>query len=83
MTIVNSTKRTLRTVVQLVVGIAAATPLVLSASGIPEATPGYAVLIAVSAAVCRVIALPAVEALLPSWLRIEPPSRSGGRGGGE
>jgi predicted TIM-barrel enzyme len=78
MTISNDARRTLRTVLQPIVGIAAATPLILSASGIPDATPGYAVLVAVSAGVCRVMALPSVNALLPSWLSVDQPTGGSG-----
>lgn len=67
----DSTTRTLRTVFQTVVAVAAGMPLLLDASGIPEATPGVAVVLAVSAAVTRLMALPLVNSLLPSFLRKE------------
>ena len=67
----DSTTRTARTVFQTVVAIAAGMPLLLDASGIPEATPGVAVVLAVSAAVTRLMALPLVNSLLPAFLRKE------------
>lgn len=67
----DSTTRTLRTVFQTVVAVAAGMPLLLDASGIPDATPGVAVVLAVSAAVTRLMALPLVNSLLPSFLRKE------------
>lgn len=65
-----STKRTLRTVLQSVVGLAAALPLIVSASGVPETVPGVALALAVSAALTRIMAIPAVNDLLPEWLRV-------------
>lgn len=66
-----STKRTLRTVLQLVVGLAAALPMILSASGVPETAPGVAVALATSAAVTRIMSIPQVNDLLPRWLRLD------------
>lgn len=65
----DSTTRTARTVFQTVVAVAAGMPLLLDASGIPDATPGVAVILAVSAAVTRLMALPLVNDLLPGFLR--------------
>lgn len=67
----DSTTRTARTVFQTVVAIAAGMPLLLDASGIPDATPGVAVVVAVSAALTRLMALPLVNDLLPGFLRKE------------
>ena len=69
----DSTKRTLRTVLQLVVGLAAALPLIVGASGLPGTVPGLGVALGVAAGVTRVMALPAVNDLLPSWLRVDLP----------
>ena len=69
----DSTKRTVRTVLQTVIGLAAALPLIVSASGVPESLPGLGVALAVAAGVTRVMALPAVNDLLPAWLRVEMP----------
>jgi hypothetical protein len=62
-------RRTVRTVFQNVLGLAAAMPLILDAARLSDAVPGVAVALAVSGGVTRVMALPAVDALLPSWLR--------------
>ncbi|MFJ4799213.1 hypothetical protein [Kitasatospora purpeofusca] len=68
----DSTRRTIRTTLQTALGIAAALPLIVSASGIPEATPGVGVGLAVAAGLTKVMALPAVDRLLPGWLRAAP-----------
>jgi hypothetical protein len=62
-------KRTLRTVVQTAVGLCVLLPTVVDAAGVPETIPWVAGALAVAAGVARVMALPAVEALLPGWLR--------------
>ncbi|WP_435643351.1 hypothetical protein ACR9VJ_18055 [Streptomyces sp. H49] len=67
----DSTKRTLRTTVQTTVGVAAVLPAVVDASGIPQALPWVAAALAIAAGVTRVMALPAVQALLPGWLRTD------------
>jgi hypothetical protein len=60
----NSTRRTVRTVFQLALSLAAVLPLLVSASGLDETLPPLALALAVAAAVTRVMALPAVEQLL-------------------
>lgn len=65
----DANRRTVRTVFAFVVSLAAALPLIVDASGIPETTAGVGALLAVGAAVTRILALPAVDALLPAWLR--------------
>ncbi|MFD5504607.1 hypothetical protein ACFWJS_33690 [Streptomyces sp. NPDC127061] len=65
----DANRRTIRTVFAFVVSLAAALPLIVSASGIPETTAGVGALLAVGAAVTRILALPAVDGLLPAWLR--------------
>ncbi|GHE31936.1 hypothetical protein [Streptomyces hydrogenans] len=65
----DSTRRTVRTVFQTVVSVAAGMPLLLDASDIPETAPGVGVIIAVAAAVTRLMALPLVDGLLPSFLK--------------
>ena len=62
-------KRTLRTVVQTAVGLCVLLPTVVDAAGVSETIPWVAGALAVAAGVARVMALPAVEALLPVWLR--------------
>ncbi|GCD94085.1 hypothetical protein [Embleya hyalina] len=73
MAISGANRRMIRTSVQWVISAAAAAPLIVDASGIPEATPGVAVGLAVAAGLTRVMALPAVDRLLPSWLRAVDP----------
>ncbi|MET9086226.1 hypothetical protein ACIPX0_22790 [Streptomyces sp. NPDC090075] len=63
------TRRTLRTVVQTAVGLCVLLPTVVDAAGIPATLPWAAGALAVAAAVTRAMAVPAVQALLPSWLR--------------
>ncbi|MFE6494114.1 hypothetical protein [Streptomyces sp. NPDC057748] len=67
----DANRRTVRTAFAFVVSLAAALPLIVDASGVPETTAGVSVLLAVGAAVTRILALPAVDALLPAWLRKE------------
>ncbi|MFB7498456.1 hypothetical protein ACFC09_27850 [Streptomyces sp. NPDC056161] len=64
-------KRTLRTVVQTAVGLCVLLPTVVRAAGIPDTLPWAAGALAVAAAVTRAMAEPAVQALLPSWLRTD------------
>ncbi|MEU7025325.1 hypothetical protein ACF065_07280 [Streptomyces sp. NPDC015232] len=65
-------KRTARTLVQTAVGIAVVLPAIVDAAGVPETLPWVAGALAVAGALTRVMALPAVQRLLPSWLRVEP-----------
>lgn len=64
----DSTRRTLRTALQSVVGLAAGLPMLVDASGL-EQTGGVAVALTVAAAVTRVMSLPLVDELLPEWLK--------------
>jgi hypothetical protein len=64
-------KRTLRTVVQTAVGLCVLLPTVVDAAGIPDTLPWVAGALAAAGAVTRVMALPAVQALLPAWLRTD------------
>ncbi|HEY1179596.1 MAG TPA: hypothetical protein VGF17_25865 [Phytomonospora sp.] len=68
----DATRRTVRTVVQTVLGIAAGLPLIIDAAGIPQSAAGVAVALAVAGGLTRVMALPVVENLLPGWLRAAP-----------
>ncbi|MFB7907635.1 hypothetical protein ACFC1T_14480 [Kitasatospora sp. NPDC056076] len=70
----DSTRRTIRTVVQDALSLAAAAPLIITASGIPQTAVGVGASLAVAAGLTRVMALPAVDRLLPSWLRMAPPT---------
>ncbi|MFJ9961088.1 hypothetical protein [Streptomyces avermitilis] len=65
----DATRRTIRTAFQTAVAIAAGLPAIVGASGLTDAVPGVAAALAVAAAVTRVMALPVVDSLLPSWLR--------------
>lgn len=71
MAIKDSTKRVLRTTLQTTVGVAVALPGIVDASGIPASLPWAAGALAVAAGLTRVMALPAVQGLLPSWLRTD------------
>ena len=62
-------RRTVRTVFQNVLGLAAGLPLIVDAAGFTEAVPGVAVSLTVAGIVTRVMALPVVDSLLPVWLR--------------
>ncbi|MFE5895882.1 hypothetical protein ACFQ67_00380 [Streptomyces sp. NPDC056488] len=57
-------KRTVRTVMQGAVGVALALPAIVDASGVPASLPWVAGALAVAGGLARVMALPAVEALL-------------------
>ncbi|WP_406014317.1 hypothetical protein OG520_22100 [Streptomyces sp. NBC_00984] len=59
-----STKRSIRTAIQAAVGVAAALPAIVAASGIPESLPWVAGALAIAAGASRVMALPVVEQLL-------------------
>lgn len=65
-------KRTVRTVLQTAVGIAVVLPALVDASGIPATLPWVAAALAVAGALTRVMAYPVLQALLPSWLRVDP-----------
>ena len=65
----DESKRMLRTVVQTAIGVAVALPFIVDASGVPESLPWVAGALAVSGGFARVMALPVVQGLLPSWLR--------------
>lgn len=58
------TKRTIRTVIQTAVALAAGLPLIIAASGVSATAGGVVIALAVAGAVTRVMALPVVEGLL-------------------
>ncbi|MFJ9645021.1 hypothetical protein [Streptomyces sp. NPDC101206] len=68
----DATKRTARTVLQTSIGLAITLPAMVAASGIPEALPWVAGALAVAGGFARVMAVPGVQQLLPSWLRTDP-----------
>ncbi|MEU1141768.1 hypothetical protein ABZ392_33670 [Streptomyces sp. NPDC005885] len=67
----DSTKRTVRTVLQTTVGVAVMLPQIVSASGVAESLPWVAGSLAVAGGLARVMALSGVQALLPAWLRTD------------
>ncbi|MFD7262084.1 hypothetical protein [Streptomyces sp. NPDC059874] len=68
----DASRRTVRTIVQTVLALAAGLPLIIDAAGIPQTAVGVGLALAVAGGVTRVMALPVVEALLPQWLRAAP-----------
>ncbi|OQR60192.1 hypothetical protein B6E66_31585 [Streptomyces maremycinicus] len=66
-------KRTLRTVLQTAVGLCVLLPTVVDAAGLPGTLPWVAGALTAAAGVTRLMALPAVQALLPGWLRTNTP----------
>ncbi|MFJ8437684.1 hypothetical protein [Kitasatospora griseola] len=68
----DSTRRLLRTIFAVIAGGAAAMPLLVHTAGIPDTVPGLGVLLGVSGAVTRLLALPQVDGWLPGWLRAAP-----------
>jgi hypothetical protein len=69
----DSGRRTLRSVVQFAITLAAAMPVIIAGLGVdPVSTPGVATLLAASAGVVRVFNSPIVESRLPAWLRKAP-----------
>lgn len=67
----DSTRRTVRTVVQTTVGVAVALPWIVEASGVPASLPWVAMALAIAGGLARVMALPVVQGLLPAWLRTD------------
>lgn len=67
-------KRTLRTALQTAVGLCLLLPALINAAGVPATLPWAAGALAVAAGVTRVMAMPGVQTLLPSWLRTDTPA---------
>lgn len=79
----DATRRTIRTVVQVVVGLAAALPLVVATSGLGDVealAPYVGAALVVAGAITRVMALPVVESFLARYV---PWLSAGGAGEGE
>ncbi|MFD7918917.1 hypothetical protein ACFV3R_06825 [Streptomyces sp. NPDC059740] len=79
-----NTRRVLRTVLQSAVGVLTALPALVDAGSVPRSLPWVCGALAVSATLTRLMALPAVQALLPAWLRTadrtpSPTTEGGGR----
>ncbi|MGR4881296.1 hypothetical protein ACIPUC_18080 [Streptomyces sp. LARHCF249] len=68
----DASRRTLRTLVQTTLALAVLLPAIVDASGIPATLPWVAAALAVAGGTARVMALPGVQVLLPSWLRTAP-----------
>lgn len=71
-------RSTVRTAFQILSGLLPMLPLIVDASGIDEAAPGVAGALAISSAVTRVMALPAVEQFLQRFapfLAANPPAK--------
>ncbi|MFJ5046749.1 hypothetical protein [Streptomyces sp. NPDC088719] len=69
----DAARRTARTVLQTALALAVLLPALVDTSGVPATLPRVAGALAVAGAVTRVMALPGVQNLLPTWLRTEPP----------
>ncbi|WP_327376189.1 hypothetical protein OG393_20920 [Streptomyces sp. NBC_01216] len=67
----DAAKRTLRTIFQTAIGIAAVLPALVDTAGLPQSLPWVAGALAVAGAVTRVMAIPVVQRLLPGWLRTD------------
>ncbi|GGY29644.1 hypothetical protein GCM10010363_07610 [Streptomyces omiyaensis] len=65
----DAAKRTARTVLQTAAAIAVLLPAIVDASGIPATLPWVAGALAVAGGLTRMMAIPGVQALLPSWIR--------------
>lgn len=68
-----------RTIIQLVVGLAAAMPMIVDSTGLPTTVAGIGTALAISATITRLMSIPAVNAALAAWvpwLAAEP--RTGG-----
>jgi hypothetical protein len=69
----DSARRTARTILAVVLALAAGLPLLVRTAGLPDTLPGLGTVLAVAAAITRVLALPQVDAWMPAWLRMTPP----------
>lgn len=70
-------RSTIRTVVQVVLGVAPLLPAIVGASGVDDSLPAVAAALALSAGITRVMGLPAVEGFLQRfvpWLAASPRS---------
>lgn len=69
-------KHTLRTVVQTAVGLCVLLPTVIGDGDTADTLPWAAGAVAVAGGLARLMALPAVQSALPSWLRTAVPVNS-------
>ncbi|MFM9368059.1 N-acetylmuramoyl-L-alanine amidase [Streptomyces sp. Da 82-17] len=66
-------RRTVRTMVQTALSLAAALPILVEAADIPQTAAGVGTALAVAGAVTRVMQSKQVQRLLPKWLRTTVP----------
>lgn len=66
--VLNPGRAVARTVFQLIVGISAALPILVSASGIPQTAVGVGAALAMAALITRVMSLQPVETALKLWV---------------
>lgn len=64
----DSSRRAVRTTVQTLVAAAAALPLLAGTPGLAD-LPAFAALVAAATVLSRLMSAPAIEQLLPRWLR--------------
>ncbi|MGW4124778.1 hypothetical protein [Nocardia sp. NPDC004711] len=57
-----------RTTFQLIVGLAAAMPLIVASSGLPTTAAGIGTALAISAAITRIMSVPQVNLALAMWV---------------
>lgn len=69
----DAAKRSLRTAVQSLLGLCVLLPAVFGSADLAGALPWAAGAVAVAGGLSRAMALPGVQALLPSWLRTDVP----------
>ncbi|WP_374204156.1 hypothetical protein [Streptomyces sp. HPF1205] len=69
----DAAKRALRTALQTLAGLIVLLPSAAASSGLTATLPWAAGAVAVAGALSRLMALPGVQALLPSWLRTDVP----------
>lgn len=72
MALSDATRRTVRTVFQSALALAAGLPLLVHTAGLPDTLPGLGTILGAAAAITRLMALPAVDRWLPQWLRKAP-----------
>ncbi|MGA5701259.1 hypothetical protein [Peterkaempfera bronchialis] len=66
-----ATKHSLRTVIQTAVSLCLLLPAVIDTADLPGSLPWATGALAVAGGLARLMALPGVQALLPSWLSTE------------